>query len=109
MSISNDTQEPSWFAPSMERVLIKFFKEKSAIQNYIHSPQYEKDCMSEQKFIKHIKMERNNFYKKKEAGIFDNGMHPATKGTKRVKYNKFFNYTTDKIELPTIYIIQFQA
>jgi len=85
------------------------FKEKSAIENYVHSPQYEKDCMSEQKFIKHIRMERNNFYKEKKAGKFDNGIHPATKGTKRAKYNKFYNHISQEIELPPIYKIQFKA
>ncbi|MDR2554254.1 MAG: hypothetical protein LBC64_02390 [Fibromonadaceae bacterium] len=62
----------------------------------------EEYYINEKDFRELIGLGVTQFYKLKKIGKFNKAMHPATKGGKRVKYHKFFNRHSQKIELPGV-------
>jgi len=74
------------------------------ITGWFHNQKYfDEFYIDEQEFRDLIGLGDTQFYDLKALGCFDKAMHPATKkrtGKKGVKYHKWFNLYTQKIELP---------
>ncbi|MDR2555257.1 MAG: hypothetical protein LBC64_07500 [Fibromonadaceae bacterium] len=60
----------------------------------------DKYYITEKEFMELIGLNHTAFYRMKKLGRFEKAMHPATRGGLGVKYHKYFNRLTNKIELP---------
>ena len=67
-----------------------------------HNKYFEEYYINEQAFRRRIGLGVTKFYEWKKAGRFEKAMHPATRGSKRVFYHKYFNVYRNQIELPEL-------
>jgi len=79
-----------------EKDMVKFFDKVItalfAVPNYISGEMYRRQ----------MGLSPALFYRLKKDGKFEAGIDPATRGLRRAKYHRFFNYRTGYIEAPGV-------
>ncbi|MDR2555256.1 MAG: hypothetical protein LBC64_07495 [Fibromonadaceae bacterium] len=94
--------------PFLDNLFIKTIKmafslfDNLLIEHLNNAKYLDEYYITEKEFMELIGLNHTAFYRMKKLGRFEKAMHPASRGRLGVKYHKYFNRLTNKIELPNL-------